>query len=86
MKESTRTSPLPMHYEGNLMHASFHSIMKKSRSAMPKTTTLHHERKLTHASFSYTTRTSAFLETTLHREGNLMLASFLSIIRTNTLP
>ena len=79
MKESTRTSPLPMHHEGNLVHASFHSIMKESTRALPKTTTMHHEGKLACVSFPYSTRTSVFPKTTLHRERNLMHASFPSI-------
>ena len=45
MKQSTRTSTLPMPPKGNLTHASLYSIMKKSTNALPKTTTLHHEGK-----------------------------------------
>jgi hypothetical protein len=66
---STSTSALPkttLHREGNLMRASFpsivkkitktslfqqlHSIMKESTSALPKTT-LHYEQKIRHSSF-----------------------------------
>ena len=70
-----------MHREENLTHASFPSIMKESTSALEKTTTLHHEGKLAHASFPYSESTTALPKTTLHHEGNLMHASFLFIMK-----
>ena len=47
-----------------------------SRKSVSPTTTLHHEGKLTHASFPYSTSTTALQKTILHNEGNLMHASF----------
>ena len=42
------------------------------------TTTLHHEQRLAHASFPYST--SALPKTILHHKGNIMNASFPSIV------
>jgi hypothetical protein len=54
-----------------------HSIMKEcSRKSILTKTTLHHEGKLTHASFPYSTSTSVLPMTTLHYEGNIVHASF----------
>ena len=75
----------------HLKDDSFPFIMKESTntSALP-TSTLHHERKLAHASFPYTTRTSSFLRKALHHEANLAHARITLIInktsRTCALP
>jgi hypothetical protein len=46
---STNTSALPknpLHHEGNLTHASFHSIVKENiRTSLLLTTTLHRKKK-----------------------------------------
>lgn len=86
IEKSTRTSLLPMHHEGNLMHANFHSIMKEITNALPKTTTLHHEEILACASFPYSTRKSALTKTTLHHKNTLTHATFPSITSINALP
>ena len=59
MKESTRTRPFQMHHQGNLIHTIFHFIRKERTTTMPKTTKLHHDRKLTCAIFPYNTKTPA---------------------------
>ena len=46
-------------------------IMKESTSVLLQITTLHQEGKLAHASFPYSTCTSAIPKTTLHCESNL---------------
>jgi hypothetical protein len=50
--------------------------MKGNTSVLLKTTTLHHEVNLAHASFPYNTCTSAFPKTTLHYETNLTHVNF----------
>jgi hypothetical protein len=58
--------------------------VKESTSALPKTTTLNHEGKLTRARFTYSSSTSPLLKTTLNHEGNLMYARFPSIMKEIT--
>lgn len=58
--------------------------MKECTSALPKTTTLHHEGKLMRARFTYITNKSSLPKTTLNHEGNPMYACFPSIIKEST--
>ena len=46
---------------------------------------MHHEGKLAHASFPYSTSASSFLKTTFQHLGNLMHVIFPSITITNPL-
>jgi hypothetical protein len=85
MKESTRTSPLSMHHEGNLTHIVFPSIVKESTSALQKNTKLHHEGNLACASFPYIPKTNTMAKTTLHIECNLTHDRSHSITSTNGL-
>jgi hypothetical protein len=55
--------------------------MKESTSVLLETTTLHHEGKIGHASFPYSTSKSAFPKTTLHCEANLTHASIPYIVK-----
>jgi hypothetical protein len=50
-------------------------IIKESTHILSKTTTLHHEGKLGHVIFPYSTSTSALPKTTLHYEENLTHAT-----------
>ena len=58
--------------------------MKEGTSVLLKTTALHHEENLAHASFPYSTNTSAFPKTTFHHKGNLAHASIPLIMKKNT--
>ena len=100
---STNTSALPknkLHREGNLTHASFHSIVKENtRTSLLPTTTLHRKgkhkciginnyivswRKLARVSFPYSTSTSALPKSKLHHEINIKHPSFHSIVSKST--
>ena len=59
MKESTTTSPVSMHCQGNITHARFPSIMNESTSVLLRITRFHHDGKLACGSYPYTTITSS---------------------------
>jgi hypothetical protein len=61
---------------------SWHLLMFSTSTL--STTTLHHEGRLTPASFPSSTRTSSFPTTTLHCKGNLVYSSFTSSTSTTT--
>jgi hypothetical protein len=57
---------------------------RTTTSALP-ISTLHHEGKITHARFAYTSSTIALPKTTMHHEGNPMYVGFHSITRINAI-
>ena len=100
---SKNTSALPkkpLHCEGNLTHASFHSIVKENtRTSLFPMTTLHRKekhkcigknkciaswRKLARVSFPYSTSTSALPKTKLHHERTIKQPIFHSIVSKST--
>ena len=74
MKENISTCALPTTY----------LVTNESTSVLLETFTLHHEGKLAHARFPYSTSTSALPKTTLHCEANLTHASIPFIMKESS--